>query len=215
MPITSVSPLYPIFDNQFLPENPNLRSALLKSTLKDFAALGITLAQLRWKAASEGQIRECAEAIRNARIGPLQCVLNDDPRLACELGFAGVHLGQRDVPVAEARPLLQPEAIIGLSTHSAAQVSSADQTGADYIAIGPVFATSTKFDAEPVIGLEGVRAARALTRKPLVAIGGITLENAVSVREAGADSLAVISALFGHPEHSPAKLAEDFLRRLR
>jgi thiamine-phosphate pyrophosphorylase len=181
-----VSHLYPIFDSYFLPEDPALRRAFLGQTLEEFASLGLTVAQLRWKDAD-----------------------------ARDLCFAGVHLGQQDMAAGEARRMVGPDAIVGVSTHNVAQVEAADRLPVDYIAIGPVFSTSTKRDAEPLIGLEGVRAARALTRKPLVAIGGITLHNAASVREAGADSVAVISALFGDPTRSPGKLAEDFLRRLR
>ncbi len=215
MSLLPISPLYPIFDRLFFPQDPATHRAFIEQTLEELAALGVTLMQLRWKNAGETQLRECAAALRRGPGASMHCILNDDPRLARELGFDGVHLGRQDMPIAEARPLLQAEAIIGLSTHNAAEVMAADEAGADYIAIGPVFATSTKADAEPVVGLAGVRMARALTGKPLVAIGGITLENAASVRAAGADSVAVISALFGHPKHAPAKLAEDFLRRMR
>jgi thiamine-phosphate pyrophosphorylase len=104
-------------------------------------------------------------------------------------------------------------AIVGVSTHADEQVVAAELSGADYIAIGPVFATGTKVDAEKVAGLEGVRRARALTRKPLVAIGGITRENARSVIDAGADSVAVISGLFAEGE-SVERVARDFLERL-
>jgi thiamine-phosphate pyrophosphorylase len=105
------------------------------------------------------------------------------------------------------------ERVIGVSTHHEAQVIAADASEADYVAVGPVFATSTKADAEPVVGLEGVRRARALTRKPLVAIGGITRENARSVIDAGADSVAVIGGLLA-PGEQPGKIAKDFLEIL-
>ncbi len=101
--------------------------------------------------------------------------------------------------------------IIGFSTHNLTQVSEADVMPIDYLAIGPVFATASKANPDPVIGLEGVRQARAATQKPLVAIGGITRVNAHQVREAGADSVAVIADLLD----SPAKAVEDFLRVLR
>jgi thiamine-phosphate pyrophosphorylase len=210
-----VSHLYPIFDSYFLPEDPALRRAFLGQTLEEFASLGLTVAQLRWKDADALQLRESARAMHAEREGSLRCILNDHVSLARDLCFAGVHLGQQDMAAGEARRMVGPDAIVGVSTHNVAQVEAADRLPVDYIAIGPVFSTSTKRDAEPLIGLEGVRAARALTRKPLVAIGGITLHNAASVREAGADSVAVISALFGDPTRSPGKLAEDFLRRLR
>jgi thiamine-phosphate pyrophosphorylase len=100
---------------------------------------------------------------------------------------------------------------LGVSTHNPEQVRGADVTAADYLAIGPVFATSSKDKPDPVVGLAGVRRARELTRKPLVAIGGITRANAASVIEAGADSVAVISDLL----REPRKSAEEFLRILR
>jgi thiamine-phosphate pyrophosphorylase len=106
------------------------------------------------------------------------------------------------------------EGIVGVSTHTDDQVTEADPSDADYIAVGPVFATATKLNAEPVVGLEGVRRARALTRKPIVAIGGITLENARSVIDAGADSVAVIGGLFV-PGRSVREVAGDFLEILR
>ena len=99
---------------------------------------------------------------------------------------------------------------LGVSTHNPEQVEEADKTSADYIAIGPVFSTTSKANPDPVIGLEGVRYARALTRKPLVAIGGINRANCRKVVEAGADSVAVISDLM----RDPRKSAEDFLRIL-
>jgi thiamine-phosphate pyrophosphorylase len=102
---------------------------------------------------------------------------------------------------------------VGVSTHNDEQVRLADASCADYVAVGPVFATGTKLDAEPVIGLDGVRRARALTAKPVVAIGGITRGNARSVIEAGADSVALISALFVEGE-SVEKVARDFLKIL-
>jgi thiamine-phosphate pyrophosphorylase len=103
---------------------------------------------------------------------------------------------------------------VGVSTHTEEQVRVADASCADYVAVGPVFATGTKVDAEPVIGLEGVRRARSLTTKPIVGIGGITRSNAKSVIDAGADSVAVISALFVEGE-TVEKVARDFLEILR
>jgi thiamine-phosphate pyrophosphorylase len=103
--------------------------------------------------------------------------------------------------------VIGPDRWLGVSTHNPVQLQAADKTSADYLAIGPVFATSSKVNPDPVVGLEGVRAARALTRKPLVAIGGITRENCRSVVEAGADSVAVISDLL----RDPGKTVRDFL----
>ena len=110
--------------------------------------------------------------------------------------------------------MIGPGRWVGVSTHTDEQVRAAELSSADYVAIGPVFATGTKADAEQVVGLEGVRRARALTSKPLVAIGGITRANARSVIDAGADSVAVISGLFGKGENVE-KVARDFLELLR
>ena len=139
-------------------------------------------------------------------------IVNDRADVAQLSGAAGVHLGQDDLPAAAARKLLGPEKIIGWSTHSAAQVEAANQLPADYLAFGPIFATATKPDTEPVVGLAGLREARKLTRKPLVAIGGITPANAAAVIEAGADSVAVIAGWLGAPD-IPARL-EEFRRTL-
>jgi len=109
------------------------------------------------------------------------------------------------------RKIIGPDRWLGVSTHNPEQLLDADLTSADYLAIGPVFATSSKDKPDPVVGLEGVRRARELTRKPLVAIGGITRANAASVIDAGADCIAVISDLL----REPRKSAEEFLRILR
>jgi thiamine-phosphate pyrophosphorylase len=125
-------------------------------------------------------------------------------------GYDGVHVGQEDLSPADARALLGPEVMVGVSTHGESQLVKAADSPVDYVAIGPVFATSSKQVPDPVVGLEGVRAARALTDKPLVAIGGITRANCAAVIEAGADSVAVISDLI----QSPGKSVEEFLSRL-
>jgi thiamine-phosphate pyrophosphorylase len=151
-------------------------------------------------------------AIREAA-PQIQLILNDRPALVAAAGWDGVHVGQDDRSPAEARALLGSKAIVGLSTHNEEQVRVADRQPVDYIAIGPVFRTISKSDTSPVIGLEGVARARALTEKPLVAIGGITLENAASVYDAGADSLAVISAIFS-ADRDPSRATEQFLRIL-
>jgi thiamine-phosphate pyrophosphorylase len=140
--------------------------------------------------------------------------MNDRADLAVLAGFGGVHVGQGDLSPEDARRVVGGERWVGVSTHNDEQVRVANGTSADYIAVGPVFATGTKVDAEPVIGLEGVRRARNLTKKPMVAIGGITRGNARSVIDAGADSVAVISGLFVEGE-TVEKVARDFLEVLR
>ncbi len=123
-------------------------------------------------------------------------IINDRVDIALALGAPGVHLGQDDLPPEAARKLLGDEAIIGYSTHNVAQAIAAANLPIDYIAIGPIFETGTKKNPDPVVGLDGLRAVRdAIGDRALVAIGGITVENAPSVIEAGANSVAVISAL--------------------
>ena len=142
-------------------------------------------------------------------------IMNDRADLCLAADFDGVHVGQDDLSPESVRKIIGwgtagKARWLGFSTHNPEQVREADQTSADYIAIGPVFATSSKANPDPVIGLAGVRRARELTRKPLVAIGGISRANARSVLDAGADSVAVISDLL----RDPRKSAEEFLRIL-
>jgi thiamine-phosphate pyrophosphorylase len=137
--------------------------------------------------------------------------MNDRADLCLVAEFAGVHVGQDDLSPESVRRIIGSDRWLGVSTHNPEQVQEADQTSPDYLAIGPVFSTSSKDRPDPVVGLEGVRRARQLTRKPLVAIGGITRGNAASVIEAGADSAAVISDLL----RAPRKSAEEFFRVLR
>ena len=139
--------------------------------------------------------------------------MNDRADLAVLAGFGGVHVGQSDLFPDDARRVIGVEGWVGVSSHTDEQVCLAESSCADYVAVGPVFATGTKSDAAAVVGLEGVRRARALTSKPIVAIGGITRENAGSVMDAGADSVAVISALLT-PEETVEKVAGDFLALL-
>ncbi|MGO8794044.1 MAG: thiamine phosphate synthase [Candidatus Sulfotelmatobacter sp.] len=141
----------------------------------------------------------------------ISLIMNDRADLALIARFDGVHVGQDDLLPESVRNIIGPERRLGVSTHNPEQLADADRTSADYLAIGPIFSTSSKEKPDPVVGLEGVRRARQLTRKPLVAIGGITRANAASVIEAGADSVAVISDLL----REPRKSAEEFFRILR
>jgi thiamine-phosphate pyrophosphorylase len=125
-------------------------------------------------------------------------VINDRADIAMLLD-AALHLGQDDLPPADARRIMPPNRIIGFSTHNADQLRAADREPVDYLAIGPIFATASKQNPDPVVGLDRLRTLRALTRKPLVAIGGITRETALSVLEAGADSVAIIGDLYPQP----------------
>jgi thiamine-phosphate pyrophosphorylase len=148
--------------------------------------------------------------------GETMLLLNDRVRLCKAVGADGVHIGQEDMAAKRARRILGPERLLGVSTHSVRQLRAALKSGAaDYLAIGPVFATGSKENPDPVVGLEGVKAARALTRLPLVAIGGITSENGRQVIEAGADSVAVISGLLPEDGKGMAERVRDFLAFLR
>jgi thiamine-phosphate pyrophosphorylase len=158
------------------------------------AAGGATLIQLREKRASPLEFyRAALAALAAARSAGVRLIINDRVDVAIAVKADGVHLGQDDLPPDRARLLLGEERIIGLSTHTLQQALEADSAPVDYIAFGPVFPTSTKEKADAVVGLEGISEVKSRVSKPLVAIGGITLENAWSVIDAGADSVAVIS----------------------
>ena len=178
---------------------------------EELVAAGVTLLQYRNKAGNARQMLEQALELRRRLGESVKLIMNDRADLCLAAGFDGVHVGQDDLSPEGARKVIGEGLWLGVSTHNPEQVSEADKTSADYLAIGPVFATSSKVNPDPVIGLEGVRRARANTRKLLVAIGGITRANCRSVIEAGADSVAVISDLV----HEPRKSAEEFLRILR
>ncbi len=212
-------PLYPILDESYFPSDPAERARYLDSTVRALAGAGVSLLQLRMKTAARGEILRAAAAAREAAGTSMRLILNDHVALVAACGFDGVHLGQDDAAIDEARRLLGPAAILGLSTHTAAQALAADNTAADYVAAGPVFATASKPDAEQPIGPPGVQAARKATAKPLVAIGGITLANVQAVWGAGADSVALIGALFGGDARcdasAAARLAGDFLKLFR
>jgi thiamine-phosphate pyrophosphorylase len=126
-------------------------------------------------------------------------IINDRCDLAQAVDADGVHLGQDDLPVTDARRLLGPGKLIGLSTHKPDQVTAAASQGPDYLGFGPIFASTTKRDHDPVVGLEGLRKVRALTDLPIFAIGGITLETVRQVREAEADGVAIVSAVLTAP----------------
>jgi thiamine-phosphate pyrophosphorylase len=178
-------------------------------------AAGVDRVQYRDKTGSPEEVLRAAAVLRDVFAGTVcRLILNDRADLAVLANFDGVHVGQDDLSPEDARRVVGPAKIVGVSTHTDEQVRAADASCADYIAIGPVFATTTKADTEPVVGLEGVRRARALTKKPLVAIGGITRANARSAIEAGADSVAVISGLLAEGE-SVEQVARDFLELLR
>ena len=179
--------------------------------LEDWAhwlvAAGVRWVQLRSKRATSAVLLEEARRLLAALPEETLLVVNDRADVALLSGAAGVHVGQDDLPAAEARSVLGPEKLIGLSTHAPEQLEAAREEPVDYLAFGPIFPTATKSDISPVVGLDGLRTARRLTQRPLVAIGGITVENAGGVLAAGADAVAVISAWQAAPD-VPARLAE-------
>lgn len=206
-------PVYPILDASFLSARKD-RADFLGRLVFDLAQAGVGILQYRNKQGDKAEILADARVMSQAAGSKQLLILNDWPELAVAAGFDGVHVGQTDMSPALARGIVGPGKLVGVSTHNPTQLRTADAEPVDYIAFGPVFATSTKVNPDPEVGLEGVRLARALTRKPLVAIGGISLENAVEVKRAGADSVAMISAIFS-PACDPAKSAGDFLALLR
>lgn len=205
--------LYPILDADAL-----ARAGVPLAT----AAQALDDAGLRWVQYRDKQGTDAAvqESMRELRAifpsGEAVLLLNDRVHLCRQTEADGVHIGQEDMAPAEARRILGPKCLLGVSTHNVAQLRAALATGApDYVAIGPVYATESKKNPDPVVGLEGVRAARALTRLPLVAIGGITAENGRAVIEAGADSIAMISGLVPQGDRSIEERVRDFIAFLR
>ena len=177
---------------------------------RELVAGGARLLQLREKQASAREILRLARELRRVLPKDVTLIVNDRADLAVAAKADGVHLGQDDIPAGAARRIIGDQRILGISTHNLQQVQWAQATSANYLAIGPVFHTISKDKPDPTIGLEGVRQARALTAKPLVAIGGITLDNCQSVIEAGANSVAVIGELL----RDPRKVTAQFLLKM-
>jgi len=176
---------------------------------------GASLIQLREKRMPALEFYEQAKAAVNvAGRNGVQLIINDRVDVAIAVGADGVHLGQDDLPADAARKLLGPAAVVGYSTHNIDQALEAVKLPIDYLAIGPIFPTNTKSDTAPVLGLDGLTAVRrAIGDFPLVAIGGLTHRNARAAIEAGADSVAVISALLSNPD-SIAEMTRSLLQSL-
>jgi thiamine-phosphate pyrophosphorylase len=177
---------------------------------RELVAGGARLLQLREKEASAREILRLARELRRVLAKEVTLIVNDRADLAVAAKADGVHLGQEDIPARAARRIIGDQRILGISTHNPQQVRWAHESSANYLAIGPVFHTISKDQPDPTIGLEGVRQARASTPKPLVAIGGITLENCQSVIEAGANAVAVIGELL----QDPRKVTAQFLLKM-
>ncbi len=197
------SPVLPIIDP--------LATIGLVDAVAAVARGGAGWVEYRDKKADDRRAHERAVALVAAcRELGVRLLINDRVDVALATGADGVHLGQDDLPVAAARELLGDRAIIGISVDTVEEAMAAEALPVDYIAIGPVFGTSSKPDAGRVIGLDGVRAAAIAISKPLVAVGGIDLSNAEDVVAAGCDCVAVLSALFGSrgPEDATRRLIE-------
>jgi len=212
--LKSIPALYAIADRGTL----DARGVRVAEFARELHDAGVRLLQYRDKVGGAQEVLRVAAEISAVFDGvEATLILNDRADLAVLAGWSGVHVGQGDLVPEDARRVLGA-GLIGVSTHNEQQVLRVAQDDnfkdADYVAVGPVFGTSTKLDAEPVVGLEGVRRARALTKKPLVAIGGITLRNARSVVDAGADSVAVIGGLFVEGR-TVGEVVRDFLEILR
>ena len=202
------SQLYPITDR--------VLSGLSHSDqFSQLSAGGAKLVQLREKIASPAEFHtQAKDALVTARASGLIVIINDRVDIALAVQADGVHLGQDDLPAEAARGLLGPDAIIGCSTHSLKQAEAATKFPIDYIAIGPIFATRSKEAACLPVGLAGLRLVRqAVGRIPLVAIGGITLANSLSVLEAGADAVSVISNIWQHPEQADLQVKRFLMTR--
>jgi thiamine-phosphate pyrophosphorylase len=207
-----MSPLYAIVDAEVCARAGRGPAEVAAAYL----AGGARLLQVRAKDVPSGTFLQLVDAVLAAARGTgATVVVNDRIDVACAAGL-GVHLGQDDLPVDAARALLGPTAVVGLSTHTSAQLAAALRQPVTYVAYGPVFATATKTNPDPIVGLTGLAAAAAAAGAagvPMVAIGGITLATAGAVRKAGASSVAVISDLLTGPE-GPAERVRRFLSAL-
>ncbi len=182
--------------------------------VKAAIAGGVTVVQLREKDCSTREFIAEARALKQLLLGTgIPLIINDRLDVALAVGAEGLHLGQQDMSIADARRLTGPDIVIGVSAESLDDALRAQADGADYIGISPVFATTTKKDAATPLGLEGIRRIRRAVNLPLVGIGGITLTNAAEVMLAGADGVAVVSAIVSAP--CPRAAAAALKQRLR
>jgi thiamine-phosphate pyrophosphorylase len=200
--------LYAILDAS--PEFSSESALSIPEIALRLAEAGVELFQYRDKRGSPRRIQENSQVLCD-QLGPkrVRVIVNDRADIAAMTGAGGVHVGQEDLPVEEARKICGAPLWVGVSTHNLEQLRAADATSADYIAVGPIFPTGTKANPDPVVGLEFLHAARKITRKPLVAIGGITVESAGDVYRAGADSIAVIRDLMAASD--PAQRAREYI----
>jgi thiamine-phosphate pyrophosphorylase len=178
---------------------------------------GVTCVQLREKSCPTGEFVREARAVREALRGSgVPLIINDRVDVALAAGADGVHLGQTDMTLADARAILGPSVLIGISAECVDDAVRAETDGADYVGVSPVFATPTKTDTAPPLGLDGVRAIRARIRIPLVGIGGIGPANAAQVIRAGCDGIAVVSAIVSAADpRSAARELSTLIRKAK
>jgi thiamine-phosphate pyrophosphorylase len=201
----------PVFPSLYAILDPSLLTMSEMILAETLAESGVELIQYRNKNLSSRELFENSSRLSKRLAQPgVRFIVNDRPDIALLSGAGGVHVGQDDLGVEEARAICGPGRWVGVSTHTLQQVAAADRTSADYVAFGPIFPTTTKQNPDAVVGTELLRRARQITRKPLVAIGGITLERAAEVYAAGADSLAVIRDLICAA--NPAERARQYLK---
>jgi thiamine-phosphate pyrophosphorylase len=202
----ALPPLYVILDAALLPSDPiELTKKLLDA--------GARLFQYRNKTSSSRELLHASQALcLTVRQRGGTFLVNDRADIAHLAGANGVHLGQGDLSVSAARKIMGKDCLIGLSTHNVQQFKAAIESGVDYVAIGPIFPTSGKQNPDPVVGIDFIRTVRKLTAKPIVAIGGITLERTREVLDAGADSVAVISDIL--KAKNPADRARQYLQTI-
>jgi thiamine-phosphate pyrophosphorylase len=194
-----------------------LDAALITSPERDCAAslaeAGVRLLQYRNKSAPARQYLESSRALAETLVPRgVSFFVNDRPDVAFLAGASGVHVGQEDLDVEQTRRVIGRDRLVGVSTHNLEQFDRAATSSADYIAVGPIFGTSSKANPDPVVGLAFLRRVRGLTEKPIVAIGGITLERAAGAIEAGADSVAVISGILSAAD--PVQRARQYITTL-
>jgi thiamine-phosphate pyrophosphorylase len=196
--------LYPIIDPQFTPRT-------IGSVVKELGRAGVSLVQLREKKSSSRKFfQDSGELLEEAKFYGMTVIINDRVDIAWLAGAHGVHLGREDLPVDDARKILGPDKMIGYSAHNLEQAIEAQATTADYIAIGPVYATTSKENPDPVVKRSDLQRIRKEITKPLVAIGGITAENAQPLFDLGIDSVAVIRDILC--AENVAVRVEEFLR---
>jgi len=190
--------------------DPSVASSPLVRLASSLADAGVRLMQLRDKRSPARRVYEQALDLA-AILSPrgVRFLVNDRPDIATMSGADGVHLGQDDLPVDEARRICRRPRWVGVSTHNLEQLREADRSSADYIAMGPIFPTGTKEKPDPVVGIDFLSRVRSLTQKPLVAIGGVTVESATDVFRAGADSIALIRDLLAAPD--PSARAREYM----